>query len=126
MEYEFSRDSVRGGYHAKFSMEHEVFSPWLVEEVGNNAEQLEALFQSIAQIRQNKAQELTVEGREYLLTLNPMDVTVQLNASCGDPGEVNDNRVEDEISVNNDHFTAACGLDDFDRMLLSWQNFLND
>ena len=127
MEFEFSRDPVRGGYHAKFSMEHEVFSPWLVDEVGNDANQIETLFQSIEQIRQNKAQELTVQGREYLLTLNPMDVTIELNASCEGMGGVNsDGEPEDDMSINNDNFTAACGLDDFHLMLNSWQAFLED
>ncbi|MFT5161694.1 MAG: hypothetical protein ACI9FJ_000260 [Alteromonadaceae bacterium] len=126
MEYEFSRDPVRGGYHARFSMEHEVFSPWLVDEVGNDAGKLKALFDSIEQIQQRKVMELTIEGREYLLTLNPMDVTVQLNSICEEVGATNGAGLEEDMTVNNDHFYGACGLDDFDMMLRSWQRFLND
>jgi uncharacterized protein YacL (UPF0231 family) len=130
MDYEFSRDLVKGGYHVKFSMEHEVFSPWLIDEVGNDSQQLKTLFQSIALIRACKAQELMVEGREYRLTLNLMDVIIELNASCEGVGSANANNADPvgdgETVVNNDNFVAACGLDDFDRMLISWQNFLSE
>lgn len=125
MEYEFSRDPVRGGYHAKFSMEHEVFSPWLTDEVGNDPKQIKALLQSIEQIRQHKSQELTHEGREYLLTLSNADVTIELNASCEGMGSNDGSTPDEEFSINNDNFCAACGLDDFNLMLESWQDFLN-
>lgn len=123
MEYEFSRDTVKGGFHAKFSMEHEVFSAWLVDEVGNDTNQIDALVQSVEKVRHDRNDELTFEGREYLLTLNEMDVTLQLNASCDGVGRAT-NDFEDEISINDDNFQAACGLDDFSMMLTSWRNFL--
>jgi uncharacterized protein YacL (UPF0231 family) len=125
MEYEFSRDPVQGGYHAKFSMEHEVFSSWLVDEVGNDANQIDSLVQSVEKLLQHDSNELTFEGREYLLTLNQMDVTLQLNASCDGMGGANGMEFEEDVSINDDNFRAACGLDDFSMMLTSWQKFLN-
>jgi uncharacterized protein YacL (UPF0231 family) len=125
MEYEFSRDPVKGGYHAKFSMEHEVFSAWLVDEVGNDSSQIDSLFQSVEQIRNNGCSQKTFEGREYLLTLNKQDVTLQLNASCEGLGGAIGTEFEEDISINNDNFSAACGLDDFSMMLDSWQDFLS-
>lgn len=125
MEYEFSRDPVKGGYHAKFSMEHEVFSSWLVDEVGNDRVQIDSLFQSVEKLRQHDSNELTFEGREYLLTLNQMDVTLQLNASCDGMGGVDSIEFEEDVSINEDNFRAACGLDDFSMMLTSWQKFLS-
>ena len=125
MEYEFSRDPVKGGYHAKFSMEHEVFSSWLVDEVGNDRVQIDSLFQSVEKLRQNDSNELTFEGREYLLTLKQMDVPLQLNASCDGMGGADGIEFEEDVSVNEDNFRAACGLDDFSMMLTSWQKFLS-
>ncbi|MFT4927418.1 MAG: hypothetical protein ACI8WB_003525 [Phenylobacterium sp.] len=125
MEFEFSKNTISGGYHAKFSLEHEVFAPWLMDEVGNDASQIKTLFQSIEQLRQHKSQELTVQGREYVLILNNSDVTLQLNASCDGAGGIQGADLEEELSVNDDNYYAACGLDDFNLMLESWQNFLN-
>lgn len=125
MEYEFSRDTVSGGFHAKFSLEHEAFSNWLVEEVGNNSEQISRLFDSIDKIRANGCHEQTFQGREYLLTMDADDVTLQLNAACEGHGSANGDGAEGELSVNNDNFCAACGLEDFSMMLSSWKGFLN-
>ena len=127
MEYEFARDPVKGGYHAKFSMEHEVFSTWLVDEVGNDSQRIELLFQHIEKARTQHHQDLTVQGREYLLTINEQDVTLELNVSCDGIGGTDsfDDGLEDEFSVNNDHYRAACGLDDFSLMLTSWKDFLS-
>jgi uncharacterized protein YacL (UPF0231 family) len=125
MEYEFSRDTVKGGFNAKFSMEHEVFSSWLVDEVGNDRKQIDSLIESVEKIKHNRNNELTHEGREYLLTLNELDVTLQLNASCEGVGGVATADLEAEFSVNDDHYQAACGLDDFSLMINSWNDFLS-
>lgn len=125
MEYEFSHDTVNGGFHAKFSMEHEAFSSWLVEEVGSNAQQIDNLLLSVNKIRQHNTHELTFQGKEYLLTLNEDDVTLQLNASCDGFGSINSEQRTDELSINHDNFCAECGLDDFSKMLSSWKGFLD-
>ena len=127
MEYEFSRDPVKGGYHAKFSMEHEVFSSWLFDEVGNDDQRIEQLFQSVEKARSKHNHDLTVQGREFLLTLNEQDVTLELNASCDGVGGSDsfDDGIEEDFSVNNDNYRAACGLDDFSLMLTSWKDFLS-
>ena len=125
MEYEFSRDPVRGGYHAKFSLEHEVFSNWLTDEVGNDQQRIDNLFATVDQVRNRQATELTVQGAEYLLTLNEQDVVLQLNASCEGVGAANGHGLEEDISVNDDNFVAECGLDDFSIMLTSWRQFLD-
>lgn len=125
MEYEFSRDTVNGGFRAKFSLEHEAFSNWLTDEVGSDPEQINSLLESVKKIRSNGVTELSFQGREYLLTIDAEDVTLKLNAVCEGLGSVNGDGVEGELSVNNDNFCAACGLDDFSMMITSWQGFLN-
>lgn len=128
MEYEFSRDPVRGGYHAKFSMEHEIFSAWLVDEVGNDQHCIQQIFAKVEQARGHKNIDLTIQGREYLLVLNDLDVVLQLNSDCEGVGGVSsfgdEYLPDDSVNVNSDLARAECGLDDFSQMLTSWQDFL--
>jgi len=127
MEYEFSRDPVNGGYHAKFSMEHEVFSAWLVDEVGNDAKRIGQLFATVEKVRGTENVELSLQGREYILIVNDLDVILELNSNCDGVGAAIDEFLPDEnMSVNTDNYRAECGLDDFSQMLTSWQAFLSE
>ncbi len=125
MEYEFSRDTVNGGFHAKFSLEHEAFSNWLVDEVGSDAEQVERLLGAVEKVRGGNFVEHAFQGKEYLLNIEGDDVTLRLNAACEGHGAANGDGLDPALSVNNDNFCAACGLDDFSMMLNAWKGFLN-
>lgn len=129
MEYEFSRDTVQGGYHAKFSMEHELFSTWLVDEVADNKERLAQLQDCITRAAVAHYQDIEFSGREYLLTFNQQEVCLALNSSIdgmGGQGCFDDpHPQEDDINVNDDSFSNSCGLDDFALMLAAWRRFLN-
>ena len=123
MEFEFLRDPTFGGYHAKFSMEHELFAVWLMEEIGDNKERLSQL-----QVCIDKAQKLSFEdvqfvGREYLLTLNKDEVHLVLNSALDGVGDY-DSYEQQDLYVNDQHHANSCGLEDFVQMIAAWREFL--
>lgn len=129
MEYEFSRDTVQGGFHAKFSMEHELFATWLVDEVADSKARLAQLQACIDKAAVAHHQDIHFSGREYLLTFHQQEVCLALNSSVegmGGQGSFDDSHSQqDDLNVSDDSFSNSCGLDDFVMMLASWRTFLN-
>ena len=125
MEYEFSRDPIRGGFHAKFAMEHELFAVWLVDEIGDNKVRIGQLQTCIEQAK-TAGDDVFFAGREYQLSLNQHEVCLALNSSLDDA--VSWQAVEalqaHDVAVDDDHYRNLCGFDDFILMWRCWCEFV--
>ena len=129
MEYEFVHDAITGEARALFSLEHEVIGPWMEVEVGHNVNKLTDLLTAIDNIETGQSQEILITGSEYSITLNNEDVSIQtnvsMNGSLNGTGEGLPEMLTDEHILLAQNEIAACGLDDFRALLLSWGQFTN-
>jgi len=121
MEYRFRKDTLNDSYRVDFSMGHEAFGSWLLNEIGAEVELVSQLIESLSQVRTlNDGQDQLMEGRDFSLILNRDDAIVRansLNIECELPdGE--------DFALYDDESASACGLDDFETMLQSWLAFI--
>ena len=119
MEYEFINDPTTRYAKAKFSLEHEVFGPWLEVEVGNSLEKLTALLSAIDKADNLSAHEQEIVGSEYTVRILEKDVSIAANASLNGFEEIPEALSADDIEFD-DQESASCGLEDFRELLLSW------
>lgn len=122
MEYEFLHDSTSGGAKAKFSLEHEVFGPWLEVEVGNQPHKITQLLEIISQVSQVNSQETTVTGHEYSVIITSQDVTIKANVCLNGAEVMPDSLADDELNFDSQS-EGQCGVEDFRELLLSWASF---
>jgi uncharacterized protein YacL (UPF0231 family) len=122
MEYEFINDPITRYAKAKFSLEHEVFGPWLEVEVGNNPQKLTSLLTVIDKADQYSAQEQEIIGSEYTVRIIEKDVSIAANASLNGFEEIPEALSADDIEFDEQE-SASCGLEDFRTLLLSWAKF---
>ena len=124
MEYEFINDPTTRYAKAKFSLEHEVFGPWLEVEVGNDPQKLTTLLNVIDQADHSIGQQHEVVGSEYTVRIVEKDVSIAANASLNGIEALPDALSADDIEFD-DQESASCGLEDFRELLLSWARFTN-
>ena len=132
MEYEFVHDPITGEARALFSLDHEVIGPWLEVELGDDVAKIKQLLTLIDNIENGSNQEVLIPGSEYSITLNSNDISIQTNVSINTHNSISSNNndlpemLTDEHIHLDQHEHAACGLDDFRTVLLSWQQFTQD
>ena len=120
MEYQFTKNSLTGGYHIRCSMGHEIVGRWLLDEVGTDRQKLAELFGYIAELKQGSILEANQEGQEISVSLTRDDVIVQENVLAHD--QPMDEHCE--FDFYDSESTACCGLEDFEELLNSWQSFI--
>ncbi len=129
MEYEFVHDPITGEARALFSLDHEVIGPWIEVELGHDANKMKQLLTLIDNIENDSNQEVSITGSEYSITLTCNDISIQTNASINDNVSTNNGNLPEMLTdehINLDQYEqAACGLEDFRALLLSWQQFTN-
>lgn len=129
MEYEFVHDPITGEARALFSLDHEVIGPWIEVELGHDADKMKQLLTVIDNIENDSNQEVSITGSEYSITLTCNDISIQTNASINDNVSTNNGNLPEMLTdehINLDQYEqAACGLEDFRALLLSWQQFTN-
>jgi hypothetical protein len=129
MEYEFVHDPITGEARALFSLDHEVIGPWIEVELGHDAAKMKQLLTVIDNIENDSNQEVSITGSEYSITLTCNDISIQTNASINDNVSTNNGNLPEMLTdehINLDQYEqAACGLEDFRALLLSWQQFTN-
>ncbi|MBY5993045.1 YacL family protein [Ferrimonas balearica] len=118
MEYEFRRE-LGGQPVALMSMGHEALGRFLSEEC-QGSEMLGRLHSAMAAIRQGQQRECQLTGAEQSLVLTEEWVRVADHAL----GQVNGTELDPELSFYDAESEALCGLEDFERLLDSWQAFL--
>jgi len=122
MEYEFINDPTTRYAKAKFSLEHEVFGPWLEVEVGNDPQKLTALLNVIDKADHSIAHVHEIVGSEYTVRIVEKDVSIAANASLNGIEALPEALSADDIEFD-DQESASCGLEDFRELLLSWARF---
>ena len=125
MEYEFIHDAITGDAKARFSLEHEVVGPWLEVELGHNSEKLKQLLTAIDNVEKGHQDEVIITGHEYSVVINDGDVAIQTNASLNGVVPLSDMLTTEHIHYDQNE-SAACGIDDFRALLLSWSRFTNN
>jgi uncharacterized protein YacL (UPF0231 family) len=125
MEYEFIHDAITGEARARFSLEHEVIGPWIEVELGHDSEKLSQLLVAIDNVEKGQQNEIVITGHEYSITISQDDVEVYSNASLNE-----DEILSEMLTTDHIHFDenegAACGIEDFRALLLSWSRFTNN
>lgn len=120
MEYRFRKDTLNDSYRVDFSMGHEAFGSWLLNELGTDNVKLASLMTSLQQVKsQSSDHETLVEGRDFSLHLTCDDVIVRAN-SLNIDSELPDG---EDFSHYDDESASACGIEDFEQMLESWRDF---
>lgn len=122
MEYEFRRNSLDGNVHAIFSMDHEVLGKWLSDEVGNNTRLINEILAAIEKIKCAKETQYHLVGADFTLEVDTEQVSIFANVL----GFQGDYELEDDMNVYDVESTCSCGIDDFEHVLLRWQQFLNE
>jgi hypothetical protein len=90
---------------------------------------MKQLLTVIDNIENDSNQEVSITGSEYSITLTCNDISIQTNASINDNVSTNNGNLPEMLTdehINLDQYEqAACGLEDFRALLLSWQQFTN-
>jgi len=122
MEYEFQRNNSTGTLVANFSMGQEILGFWFVEELGESTEKYDAIGQAIIQLQSNDLKQWRMAGRELSIELDAEEVRVFANEIDGDE----DVELDEALSIYDGESEAFCGLADFQLVLESWREFIND
>ncbi len=125
MEYEFIHDAITGDAKARFSLEHEVVGPWIEVELGHDSAKLTQLLTAIDNVEKGHQSEVIITGHEYSVVINQNDVEIQTNASLNGVEQLSEMLTTDHINFDQNE-SAACGIDDFRTLLLSWSKFTNN
>ena len=125
MEYEFIHDAITGDAKAHFSLEHEVVGPWLEVELGHDSTKLTQLLTAIDSVEKGHQSEVVITGHEYSVAISRDDVEIQTNASLNGAEPLSEMLTTDHIHYDQNE-SAACGIDDFRTLLLSWSRFTNN
>lgn len=120
MEFEFTKNTLLGEYYVTCSMEHQIVARWLQEEVAQDRTKIEQVLALLEKAHQFSAQEWQFAGREISVMICGDEVTVQDNAlNYG-----HDVEFESEFELYESESVAQCGLEDFESLLIQWQDFL--
>jgi uncharacterized protein YacL (UPF0231 family) len=125
MEYEFIHDAITGEAKARFSLEHEVVGPWIEVELGHDSAKLAELLTAIDNVEKGYKSEVVITGHEYSVAISQGDVEIHSNGSLNDEEPLSEMLTVDHIHYD-DNESAACGIEDFRTLLLSWSRFTNN
>jgi len=122
MEYRFRKDTLNDTYRVDFSMGHEAFGSWLLSELGAEKEHVSQLIERLDEVKFLKSeQEILMVGRDFSLTLTCDDALIRAN-SLNIDSELPQG---EDFSHYDDESASACGIEDFETMLLSWHAFIS-
>ena len=122
MEYEFIHDAITGEAKARFSLEHEIVGPWIEVELGHDSAKLAQLLIAIDNVEKGQESEVVITGHEYSVAISEADVEIHTNASLNGAEPLSEMLTTDHIHYDHNE-SAACGIDDFRTLLLSWAKF---
>lgn len=125
MEYEFINDAITGEAKARFSLEHEVVGPWIEVELGHDSVKLAKLLTAIDNVEKGQQSEVVITGSEYSVAISRGDVEIHTNASLNGAEPLSEMLTDDHIHYDQNE-SAACGIDDFRTLLLSWAKFTSN
>ncbi len=125
MEFQFTL-SVGGHPVASFDSETRLIGVWLTEEVGRNHNQLTELLKLIDELERGKHTEYRFEGSELGLYIDREEIEIYLlSARSREDGNIMAYDLPEGTEIDESAEGTGCGLADFKRILLSWQEFIS-
>lgn len=127
MDYHFQRN-FSGQPEAQFSMDHESIGYWLTDELGSNNQQLDHLLHVIDSLEKGLRWEYFDDGIDYRVHLTRDGVAISaasLESESALPVSFEGCDVLAQLNYYDHESMSQCGLDDFKKLLLGWQEFLD-
>lgn len=126
MEYQYQLDPSTGTARAIFSLEHEIFGPWLEVEIGSDIDKFTQVLTALDQVIHGKSNEKLIVGSEYTLIIDQEDVSIQpnvnLNGGLNGKEGIPEALSEQGLMLGDD--VSSCGLEDFRELIVSWSHFI--
>jgi uncharacterized protein len=119
MDYEFIKQ-VDGHLRVKLAMGHEAFAHWLNDEIATNPALLNDILSDIERVQLGEVEMLTLHSGGYTLQLGDGEAEISANVVQFEFGD----ELEPDMAYYDEEQIAGCGLEDFQRLLLAWQEFV--
>ncbi|TMP23817.1 hypothetical protein CWB99_22970 [Pseudoalteromonas rubra] len=120
MEYQFIRDPI-AGFRVKMSAEHELVGRWLNDELAH--EEVPAFVAQLEALKISR-DELCLEGREVRLTVSHQEALFEAHDLYHEQSDALSVFSDDALSLEEYGLSAGCGFEDFEALLLDWQEFI--
>ena len=122
MDYQFSHD-ILGQSVATCDLECEAFGDWLSQDIAKDVAQITLLLNTVQKLQSKQLVSYQHNGKEYHLQFDNDEVELILN----------NNHIQDMTPSEDDesqelsdlHIQSGCGLADFQRLLIAWQQFIS-
>lgn len=122
MEYDFKRNTLTGTVLADFNMEHQVLGRWFSEELADDRGAYLAIVKAISQVRASKLESWRYIGGDLCLELDAEQARVFASVLDSDQ----EHELDDSVSLYDAESECFCGLEDFESVLNSWREFLDE
>ena len=117
MEYQFTMRFSKYP-SATFEMGGEAFGYWFSDELRDDQTKISNLIHTIQKLQDRQIQEFKLTGKHYDLLLTTEEAEVRSHAYSDGTEDAPPEGAEWCSSI-----IAGCGLQDFESVLLSWQDF---
>jgi uncharacterized protein YacL (UPF0231 family) len=121
MNYQFIRNQ-QGVPEAQFEMGGEILSRWFSDELGNNQRMITQLLDVIGQLQSKQIKEFVLQGRDINLSLDCYEVEIKLKNIDADATD----ELPDGTQVYDLESISGCGLEDFEKVLKAWDDFVKE
>ena len=119
MDYEFTKQAD-GRLRVKLAMGHEAFGHWLNDAIATNLTLLADVLRDVERVQQGEVEMLTLHSAWYTLQLGDGEAEISANVVQFEFGD----ELEPDMAYYDDEQMSGCGLEDFQRLLLAWQDFV--
>ena len=119
MDYEFTKQAD-GRSRVKLAMGHEAFGHWLNDAIGTNLTLLADILRDVERVQQGEVEMLSLHSAGYTLQLGDGEAEISANVVQFEFGD----ELESDMAYYDDEQMSGCGLEDFQRLLLAWQDFV--
>ena len=119
MDYEFIREPD-GRLKAYLSMGHEAVGHWLNDEMGSQLSLMQEVLADIDALQRGEQETISRHGTVYSLHLSDEEAEVAANVVQFEFAD----ELEPDMAYYDDEQMAGCGLEDFQRLLLAWHDFV--
>lgn len=142
MEYQFNFDALNRPV-ARCSMDHEAFGDWLTHDLGAHPQQIADILSQLDRLLNKQTNQWQKRWADYRLKLTQEDAIISATstyAEQGGQGDYGDSLFDDheallggdesmgfdseELSLDDQQGHAICGLEDFQTLILAWQEFV--
>ncbi|WP_418357471.1 MULTISPECIES: YacL family protein [Shewanella] len=120
MEYQFRRNRLEGTVFAEFSMDHEVLGRWFAEELGADDQRANHILSQISLIKTGGKNHWRNIGADLTIDIDSEQVRVFANVIDFDE----EHELDDAMNLYDAESESYCGLEDFESVLQSWLEFI--